>query len=61
MECFLRDPLKRGKYFESRHKNIRTIYNILKKPKGKISEEASKEVIYKIKCMETYFDNNIVV
>lgn len=34
------------------HKPIRTIANILKKPKDKISKETSKEVVYKIKCKD---------
>ena len=32
------------------HKQIRTISNILKKPKDKIGKEASRGVVYKIKC-----------
>ncbi|KAL9951491.1 hypothetical protein ACROYT_G044160 [Oculina patagonica] len=34
------------------HKPIRSIANILKKPKDKISEESSKGVVYKIKCKD---------
>ncbi|XP_078343973.1 uncharacterized protein LOC144629608 [Oculina patagonica] len=34
------------------HKHIRSIANILKKPKDKISEESSKGVVYKIKCKD---------
>ena len=34
------------------HKPIRTISNILKKPKDKIEKEASRGVVYKIKCKD---------
>ena len=34
------------------HKPIRIISNILKEGKDKISQDASKEVIYKIECKE---------
>ena len=32
------------------HRPIRTIFNLLKKPKDKIEKEASRGVVYKIKC-----------
>ena len=34
------------------HKPIRTISNILKKPKDKIEKEASRGIVYKIKCKD---------
>ena len=34
------------------HKPIRTISNILKKPKDKIEKEASRRIVYKIKCKD---------
>ena len=34
------------------HKPIRTITNILKKPKDKIKKEASRGIVYKIKCKD---------
>ncbi|XP_068717228.1 uncharacterized protein [Montipora capricornis] len=34
------------------HKPIRTIFNILKKPKDKIGKEASRGIVYKIKCKD---------
>ena len=34
------------------HKPIRTISNILRKPKNKIGKEASREIVYKIECKD---------
>ena len=34
------------------HKPIRSISNILKKPKDKIGKEASRGIVYKIKCKD---------
>ena len=34
------------------HKPIRTISNILKKPKDKIEKEATRGIVYKIKCKD---------
>lgn len=34
------------------HKPIRTISNILKKPKDKIGKEASRGIVYKIRCKD---------
>ena len=34
------------------HKPIRTLSNILKKPKDKIEKEATRGIVYKIKCKD---------
>ena len=34
------------------HKPIRTISNILKKPKDKIEKDATRGIVYKIKCKD---------
>ncbi|XP_068723371.1 uncharacterized protein [Montipora capricornis] len=42
----------RGFSIKVAHKPIRTISNILKKPKDKIEREASRGIVYKIKCKD---------
>ena len=42
----------RGFYIKVAHKPIRTISNILKEPKDKIEKEASRGIVYKIKCKD---------
>ncbi|XP_068716970.1 uncharacterized protein [Montipora capricornis] len=42
----------RGFNIKVAHKPIRTISNILKKPKDKIEREASRGIVYKIKCKD---------
>ena len=42
----------RGFNIKVAHKPIRTISNILKKPKDKIQREASRGIVYKIKCKD---------
>ena len=42
----------RGFSIKVAHKPIRTISNILKKPKDKIENEASRGIVYKIKCKD---------
>ena len=42
----------RGFNVKVAHKPIHTISNILKKPKDKIEKEASRGVVYKIKCKD---------
>ena len=37
------------------HKPIQTISNILKKPKDKIEKEATRGIVYKIKCKDCDF------
>jgi len=42
----------RGFNIKVAHKPIRTISNILKKPKDKIEKEASRGIVYKVKCKD---------
>ena len=42
----------RGFNIKVAHKPIRTISSILKKPKDKIEKEASRGIVYKIKCKD---------
>ena len=42
----------RGFNIKVAHKPIRTISNILKKPKDKIEKEATRGIVYKIKCKD---------
>ena len=42
----------RGFNIKVAHKPIRTISNILKIPKDKIGREASRRIVYKIKCKD---------
>ena len=42
----------RGFNIKVAHKSIRTISNILRKPKDKIEREASRGIVYKIKCKD---------
>ena len=42
----------RGFNIKVAHKPVRTILNILKKPKDKIQKEASRGIVYKIKCKD---------
>ena len=42
----------RGFKIKVAHKPIRTISNILKKPKDKIEKKATRGIVYKIKCKD---------
>ena len=46
------EKVLRGFNIKVAHKPIRTISNILKKTKDKIGKEASRGIVYKIKCKD---------